>query len=106
MIAGAVTAAYLGAALVHRVPEHLLERIIFGLLIVVGAALIVEAFLPGEVPALLPDTLSVRLAATLLFGLGIRAVAGGFLVGLVPTSALKLVLGVVLIFSAAKIFPR
>lgn len=180
MIAGAVSAAYLGTALVHRISEHLLERTILVLLLVIGAALIVEAFLPQEVPALLPEALPVRLAAALLFGLGIGlvssllgvaggeliiptlvfafgadikaagtasllislptvavgvlrhrglgafeerrdltetvapmgvgsvvgAVAGGLLVGLVPAAALKLVLGVILIFSAAKIFRR
>lgn len=180
MISGAVTAAYLGAALVHRVSEHLLERIIFVLLVVIGAALVVEALLPREVPALLPDALPVRLVLGVLFGLGIGvvssllgvaggeliiptlvfafgadikaagtasllislptvavgvarharlgafeerrdlaetvtpmglgsvigAVAGGLLVGIVPPAALKLVLGVILIISAAKIFRR
>jgi uncharacterized protein len=65
MVAGAVFAAYLGTALVHRVSERLLERIIFVLLASIGTAL---------------------------------------MVGLVPAAALKLVLGAVLIFSAARIF--
>lgn len=180
MIAGAVTAAYSGTALVHRISEHLLERFIFVLLVVIGAALIVEAFLPRDAPGLLPESLVWRLAAGVLFGLGIGlvssllgvaggeliiptlvfafgadikaagtasllislptvavgvlrhrrleafeerrdltetvapmglgsvvgAVVGGLLVGLVPAAALKLVLGAVLIFSAAKIFRR
>jgi uncharacterized membrane protein YfcA len=155
-----------------------LERIILVLLVVVGTGLIVEAFLPQEVPGLLPDALAVRVLAALLFGLGIGlvssllgvaggeliiptllfafgadvktadtasllislptvavgvvrharlkafderlyltqtvvpmgvgsvigAVAGGLLVGLVPAAALKLVLGVILIVSAVRIF--
>jgi uncharacterized protein len=50
MIAGAVSAAYVGTALVHRVSEHLLERVILVFLVVIGTALIVEAFLPQDVP--------------------------------------------------------
>src|SRR5215210_4636572 len=38
MIVGAVSAAYVGTALVHRVSEHLLERIILVFLVVIGAA--------------------------------------------------------------------
>ena len=178
MIAGALAAAYLGTAFVHRITEQLLERIILTLLVVVGTGLIVEAFLPQEVPGLLPNALAVRVLAALLFGLGIGlvssllgvaggeliimtllfafgadvktagtasllislptvavgvvrharlkafderldltqtvapmgvgsvigAVAGGLLVGLVPAAALKLVLGVILIVSAVRIF--
>src|SRR5215211_7352618 len=50
MIAGAVSAAY------------------------VGTALIVEAFLPQDVPGLLPDAPLVRVVAAVLFGLGIGLV--------------------------------
>lgn len=180
MIVGAVSAAYFGTALVHRVSERLLERIIFVLLVVIGSALIVESFLPQDIPALLPGALAVRLVAGVLFGLAIGlvssllgvaggeliiptlvfafgvgiktagtasllislptvavgvlrhrklgalqhrddlaqtvapmgvgsvigAVAGGLLVGLVPAAALKLVLGIILIVSAARIFRR
>src|SRR5919107_2863928 len=178
MIAGAVSATYLGTAFVHRISEELLKRIILVLLVVAGTGLIVEAFLPQEVSGLLPDALEVRLLAALLFGLAsglvssllgvaggelviptllfafgadvkaagtasllislptvavgvlrhrrlgafdqrqdltetvapmgvgsvIGAVAGGLLVGLVPAAALKLVLGVILIVSAVRIF--
>src|SRR5918995_2505040 len=52
MILGAVPAANVGTALVHRVPEHLLERIILVFLVVIGMALIVEAYLPQDVPGL------------------------------------------------------
>src|SRR5919107_1236099 len=180
MIAGAVSSAYFGTALVHRVSERLLERVILVFLVVIGAALIVEAFLPQDVPGLLPDALPVRVVAAVIFGLGIGlgssllgvaggeliiptlvfafgvgiktagtaslvislptvaigvlrhrrlgsygtradltrtvapmgigsvigAVAGGFLVGLVSSSVLKFVLGVILIVSAVRIFYR
>jgi uncharacterized membrane protein YfcA len=178
MIIGAVSAAYLGTALVHRISGHFLERFILVFLVVIGAALIVEAFLPQNVPGLLPAWPLVRLAAAVVFGLciglvssllgvaggeliiptmvfafgaGIKtagtasllislptvavgvlryrrlgsftdradltrtvapmgvgsvvgAVVGGFLVGVVPATALKLVLGIILIVSAVRIF--
>ena len=89
MIAGAGSAAYMGTALVHRISEHMLERLILVFLVVIGTALIVEAFLPREIPALLPDALPVRLVAAVVFGLGIGlvssllGVAGGELI--IPT---------------------
>jgi uncharacterized membrane protein YfcA len=89
MIAGAVSATYVGTALVHRVSERLLERVILVFLVVIGAALIVEAFLPQDVPGLLPDALLVRVVAAVVFGLGIGlvssllGVAGGELI--IPT---------------------
>jgi uncharacterized protein len=178
MIIGAVSAAYVGTALVHRVSEHLLERIILVFLVVIGTALIVEAFLPQDVPGLLPASPLVRLVAAGIFGLGIGlvssllgvaggeliiptlvfafgagiktagtasllvslptvavgvlrhrrlgayserrdvaetvapmgtgsvvgAVAGGLLVGIVPAATLKLLLGIILVVSAFRIF--
>ena len=89
MIAGAASAAYLGTALVHRISEHLLERVILVFLVVIGTALIVEAFLPQDVPGLLPASPPVRLVAAVIFGLGIGVVssllgvAGGELI--IPT---------------------
>ena len=89
MIAGAVSAAYVGTALVHRVSERLLERAILVFLVVIGTALIVEAFLPQDVPELLPDVFWVRVVAAVVFGLGIGlvssllGVAGGELI--IPT---------------------
>lgn len=180
MIVGSVSAAYVGTALVHRVSEHLLERFILVFLVMIGTALIVEAFLPQQVAGLLPDIHPVRVVAAVLFGLGIGlvssvlgvaggeliiptllfafcadigaagtasllispptvavgvlrhcslgafeerrdltqtvapmglgsvigAVAGGLLVGLVPSSSLKLILGVILIVSAVRIFRK
>jgi uncharacterized protein len=178
MTCGAVSAAYLGTTLVHRISERLLERMILVLLVVIGAALIAEAFLPTEVPALLPDALPVRVFAGVIFGLAIGlvssvlgvaggefiipalifafgadikaagtasllvslptvavgvlrhrrlgayserrdvaetvapmgagsavgAVAGGLLVGIVPAATLKLLLGIILVVSAFRIF--
>jgi uncharacterized membrane protein YfcA len=180
MVAGAVSAAYAGTALVHRVSEHLLERVILVFLVVIGTALVVEAFLPQDVPGLLPDALAVRVVAAVIFGIGIGlvssllgvaggeliiptlvfafgagiktagtasllislptvavgvirhcrlgsyadradltrtgfpmgvgsvagALVGGLFVGLVPAAALKLVLGVILVVSAVRIFHR
>src|SRR5829696_2949685 len=89
MIAGAVSAAYVGTALVHRVSERLLERVILVFLVVIGAALIVEAFLPQDVPGLLPDRLLLRIVAAAVFGLAVGlvssllGVAGGELI--IPT---------------------
>jgi uncharacterized membrane protein YfcA len=89
MIAGAVSAAFVGVALVHRISERTLEGFILVLLVVVGSALIVEAFLPQEVPALLPDSLPLRMVVAVLFGLAIGmvssllGVAGGELI--IPT---------------------
>jgi uncharacterized membrane protein YfcA len=180
MVAGAVSAAYVGTALVHRVSEHLLERVILVFLVVIGTALVVEAFLPQDVPGLLPDALAVRVVAAVIFGIGIGlvssllgvaggeliiptlvfafgagiktagtasllislptvavgvirhcrlgsyadradltrtgfpmgvgsvagAMVGSLFVGLVPAAALKLVLGVILVVSAVRIFHR
>jgi uncharacterized membrane protein YfcA len=89
MIAGAVSAAYVGTALVHRVSERLLERVILVFLVVIGTALIVEAFLPQDVPGLLPDPLLLRIVAAAVFGLAVGlvssllGVAGGELI--IPT---------------------
>lgn len=89
MIVGAVSAAYVGVSLVHRISERLLERLIFALLIILGTGLIIESFLPLQSDGLLPDSLFVRLVAGVLLGLGIGlvssllGVAGGELI--IPT---------------------
>ncbi|MEW6637413.1 MAG: sulfite exporter TauE/SafE family protein [Actinomycetota bacterium] len=180
MTCGAVSAAYLGTALVHRISEYFLERVILVFLVVIGSALIVEAFLPQDVPGLLPEPLPVRLVVAALFGVAVGlvssllgvaggeliipmlvfafgadiktagtasllislptvaigvlrhsrlgayseraditrtvapmgagsvvgAVAGGLMVGLLPAAALKLLLGIILIYSAVRIFRR
>ena len=75
LVAGAVAAAVVGAGLLHRLSEHRLERTILALLLGIGVALIVEGFLPQDVPGLLPEETAVRVAAGLLFGLGIGLVS-------------------------------
>ena len=76
MIAGSISAAYVGTALVHRVSEHLLERVILVFLVVIGTALIVEAFLPQQVAGLLPGILLVHLGALLKLQKGSRSNSG------------------------------
>jgi uncharacterized membrane protein YfcA len=75
LITGAVIAAWLGTALFSHLSDARLERLILVLLLVVGVALIVEGFLPGGAPALLPGSAIVWIAAGLLFGLGIGLVS-------------------------------
>jgi uncharacterized protein len=89
LIAGAVIAAWTGTALFGRLSDARLERMILGLLLVIGVALIVEGFLPGGVPALLPGSTVVWIVVGLLFGLVIGlvssqlGVAGGEII--IPT---------------------
>jgi uncharacterized membrane protein YfcA len=54
LIAGAMLAALFGTALVHSLSDRAIERLILGLLFVIGCALIVEAFVPNTTGALLP----------------------------------------------------
>lgn len=75
LIGGAVVAAFVGTALLHRISEARLERTILVLLVVIGLALIVEGFLPREAPGLLPAGSAWRLPAGVLFGLGIGLVS-------------------------------
>src|SRR5215212_290317 len=88
MIAGAVSAAFVGVALVHRISEVLLERFILVLLVGIGTALVVEAFLPQEVSGFLPEGSSplLRLAVAVVLGVliglvsSLLGVAGGELI--------------------------
>jgi len=75
LIIGAVLAAVAGTALIGRLTDERLERTILGLLLVIGAALIAEGFLPQDVQGLLPESAPVRVAAGVLFGLGIGLVS-------------------------------
>src|SRR5687768_9177650 len=70
LITGAVIAAWTGTALFHRLSDARLERLILTLLLVVGVALVVDAFLPGDVSALLPGSPAVWIAAGLVFAYG------------------------------------
>jgi uncharacterized protein len=89
LITGAVIAAWTGTALFGRLSDARLERMILGPLLVIGVALIVEGFLPGGVPALLPGSTVVWIVVGLLFGLVIGlvssqlGVAGGEII--IPT---------------------
>jgi uncharacterized protein len=91
MIEGAVSAAFVGATLAHTISERLLERFILVLLVGIGVALVVEAFLTQVASGFLPGDSSplVRLVVVVLFGLFIGLVssllggAGGELI--IPT---------------------
>jgi uncharacterized membrane protein YfcA len=75
LIAGAVVAAWGGTGLFSRLSDARLERLILTLLLVVGVALVIEGFLPGGAPALLPGSSVVWIVAGVLFGLGIGLVS-------------------------------
>jgi uncharacterized membrane protein YfcA len=89
LITGAVVTAFVGATIAGRLSKEQLERVIVVLLVAIGVALIAEAFLPGEVPGLLPEAPAWRIGAGVLFGLAIGlassllGVAGGELI--IPT---------------------
>lgn len=89
LIAGAMITAFWGAALAGRLSNEQLERLILVLLVGIGIALIVESFLPQQIPALLPPALIWRIPAGILFGLAIGlvssllGVAGGEII--IPT---------------------
>ena len=75
LITGAVIAAFAGTALFGHLSDARLERLILVLLLGTGVALVVEGFLPGGVPALLPESSVVWILAGVLFGLGIGLVS-------------------------------
>ncbi len=89
LIAGAMITAFLGAALAGRLSNEQLERLILVLLVGIGIALIIESFLPQQIPALLPTALIWWIPAGILFGLAIGlvssllGVAGGEII--IPT---------------------
>jgi uncharacterized membrane protein YfcA len=86
---GAVVAAFFGTSFVRRISDRRLDLTILGLLVVIGAALIVEGFVPATGLGVVPVA-SIWLASTgILFGLAIGSyssvlgVAGGELI--IPT---------------------
>jgi uncharacterized membrane protein YfcA len=89
MIGGAMFAAFFGVALAGRISDKRLEQIILVLLVVIGWMLIVEGFLPQQMPALLPFSTPWHVGAGVCFGLTIGlvssllGVAGGELI--IPT---------------------
>jgi uncharacterized membrane protein YfcA len=89
LISGAVVAAFIAATLGGYLSKTQLERLILGLLVGIGCALIVEGFLPQEGPGFLPLATAWRLGAGIGFGLliglvsSLLGVAGGELI--IPT---------------------
>lgn len=85
MVAGAMTGAWFGPALAHRISAERLERVILILLVAIGLLLIADAFLPHRAAGL-KDALAVRLPVALALGAGIGlvssllGVAGGELI--------------------------
>lgn len=72
---GAVIAAYLGVAWLRRLSPRALSRIIFVLLVILGIAMIGEAFAEIAPLGLLPSDTVLRIIAGLLFGLLIGAIS-------------------------------
>lgn len=89
MIAGAMITAFVGTALVGRLSNERLEQVILVFLVLIGSLLIIEGFLPAQLPALVPDDPVWQVATGVLFGLVIGlvssmlGVAGGELI--IPT---------------------
>jgi len=86
---GAIVAAFFGTGLVKGLSERRLEAMILVLLVAIGAALIVESFIPQSDFGLVPSGFSWSIAVGVLFGLAIGlvssvlGVAGGELI--IPT---------------------
>jgi uncharacterized protein len=89
MVAGAVVAAFFGTQLTGKLSDEKLERVILILLVAIGFLLIVEGFLPTQLPAFLPTDEVWHIGAGILFGLviglvsSLLGVAGGELI--IPT---------------------
>jgi uncharacterized protein len=75
LIFGAVITAFFGVAIAGRLTNEQLERVILVLLVLIGFALIIEGFLPQQIPAFLPPALSWRIPAGIFFGLAIGLVS-------------------------------
>lgn len=89
LIIGAVISAFFGATWARKISNEQLEKAILVLLVSIGTALIIEGFLPNSIPALIPNSIGLQIAASLLFGLAIGivssllGVAGGEII--IPT---------------------
>jgi len=84
MIAGALVTAYIGPAFASRISNERLEFVIMVLLLSIGAALIIESFLPVATAALVPASLWPVAAFALGLAIGLVSsllgVAGGELI--------------------------
>ncbi|MBA2488122.1 MAG: sulfite exporter TauE/SafE family protein, partial [Chloroflexi bacterium] len=84
MIAGALVTAYIGPAFASRISIERLEFVILVLLLSIGAALIIESFLPVATAALVPASLWPVTAFALGLAIGLVSsllgVAGGELI--------------------------
>lgn len=86
---GSVAAAFLGAGWASRFSEVRLRGAIWALLTAIGAALMIEAFVPSSGSGFLPAEPPIRVAAGLLFGVliglfsSLLGVAGGEVI--IPT---------------------
>jgi uncharacterized membrane protein YfcA len=89
LISSAMLAAFFGAGWTARISNEVLKRTILILLLAIGAALIVEGFLPGEAGGFIPGRVGWQILSGVLFGLAIGlfssvlGVAGGELI--IPT---------------------
>lgn len=89
LIASAMLAAFYGAGWAARISNDVLSRIILILLLAIGVALILEAFLPGEAAGFIPQAMGWRILSGALFGIviglfsSVLGVAGGELI--IPT---------------------
>ena len=92
VMAGAVTAAWVGTGLFRRLADHALERVVGILLLTIAAVLLVEAAMPVGLSAGLPGDAVLRpvvgIAAGLAIGMvsSLLGVAGGELI--IPTMVL------------------
>jgi uncharacterized protein len=89
MIAGTMIAAFFGTQLTGKLSDEKLERVILILLIAIGLLLVIEGFLPKQLPAFLPANEMWHICAGIVFGLliglvsSLLGVAGGELI--IPT---------------------
>lgn len=84
MIAGAAVTAFIGPMLAARLSNHLLERVILALLVVIGVALIIESVAPEAGGGFVQEPLWPVTAFALGLGIGLVSsllgVAGGELI--------------------------
>jgi uncharacterized membrane protein YfcA len=75
MLAGSMSAAWIGAGLIHRLSDRLLGRLILVLLVALGMALIAEGLLAAEPTRRVGDGIVPTLLVAALCGIGIGLVS-------------------------------